>query len=103
MIIIFGYKSHEILVPQPGIKPVPCEVEVRSLIHWTREVSQYYFLMIMSTPLEILYIISLQISPQNYWFLKKMQITSEQKPKLFIQLFLYVPICLNFGLPHTDV
>ena len=32
-----------------------------------------------------------------------MQITSEQKPKLFIQLFLYVPICLNFGLPHTDV
>ena len=56
MIIIFGYKSHEILVPQPGIKPVPCKVEVRSLIHWTtREVSHYYFLMIMSTPLEILY------------------------------------------------
>ena len=67
MIIIFGYKSHEIFVPRPGIKPVPREVDVRSLIHWTtKEVSQYYFLMIMSMSLEILYIISLQISPQNY-------------------------------------
>ena len=67
MIIIFGYKSHEILVPQTGIKPVPREVDVRSLIHCTtKEVSQYYFVMIMSMLLEILYIISLQISPQNY-------------------------------------
>ena len=67
---------------------VPREVDVRSLIHWaTKEVSQYYFLMIMSMLLEILYIISLQISPQNYWFLKKMKITSKQNQNCFFSCF----------------
>ena len=35
----FSHMTYGILVPQPGIKPVPCAVEAWSLNHWiTREV-----------------------------------------------------------------
>ena len=48
MIIIFGYKSHEILVPQTGIKPVPREVEAQNLNHWTtRELPHLQFVLVL--------------------------------------------------------
>ena len=38
--------TYGILVPQPGIKPVPYAVEAWSLNHWTaREVPKFQFLM----------------------------------------------------------
>ena len=40
----FGHTAHGILVPQPGIEPVPPALEARSLTHWTtREVPKDIF------------------------------------------------------------
>ena len=42
--LIFGSESCEILVPRPGIKPVPSAVKARSLNHWTsRKVPELTF------------------------------------------------------------
>ena len=35
ILFFFGYTACGILVPQPGIKPVPLAVEAPSLNHWT--------------------------------------------------------------------
>ena len=44
IILFFGRVARGILVPQPGIEPVPPAVEVQSLNHWTtREVPHYCF------------------------------------------------------------
>ena len=37
--------AYEILVSQPGIKPVPPELEARSLIHWTPRESSIFSLL----------------------------------------------------------
>ena len=42
---LFGHSACEILVPWPGITPVPLAVEAWSLNHWiTREVPQVYWI-----------------------------------------------------------
>ena len=49
LFLFFGHAAQHvgILVPRPGIEPVPPEVEVRSLNQWTaREVSQESYLFI---------------------------------------------------------
>ena len=44
LLLLFGHAmQHEILVPWPGIEPVPCPVELWSLNHWTtREVPELF-------------------------------------------------------------
>ena len=43
-VLLFGYPTCGILVPQPGIEPAPPTLEVQSLNCWTpREVPQDFF------------------------------------------------------------
>ena len=39
--LFFGHTTHGILVPQPGIKPVPSEMEAQSPNHWTARDIQF--------------------------------------------------------------